>query len=101
MNPGIMGSNTFSKTLVNMRTGGQDIKLAAYITKLCQCKEFSQNNPDVHNNYGQLKGTELENDEEFEKFYAEAKEFATQVTSVLQHLMLLIRSQKRQRGGLK
>jgi hypothetical protein len=84
LNPGMIGSNSFSKMMIGLKTSGAS-KLAKYISWLVRSKDFYQHDPNVHSDFGLGKHDNQTDDErtEFESFLVQGKENATVVTTSL------------------
>ena len=58
LNPGMMGSNSFSKQMIGIRAASGDAKLAKYISQLARSKDFGLHDPNVYTNFGLENGKE-------------------------------------------
>ena len=98
LNPGMIGSNSFSKMMIGLKTSGES-KLAKYISWLVKSKDFHQHDPNVYTDFGLGKHDKQTDDErvEFESFLGRSKENATVVTTSLSDAVDIIADQTKRK----
>ena len=96
-NPGLIGSNSFSKMMIGLKTSGS--KLAKYISWLVRSKEFYQHDPNINTDLGlDIKDKQTDDERtEFENFIACGKENATIVTTSLRDAVDMIADQTKRK----
>jgi hypothetical protein len=81
MSPALIGSNSFSKMMLQLRCEvGGDKKLASYISRLSRSKDFSHHDSNLVSAVGLSQGVHDDNQEEFRVFLLAAYEDATIIT---------------------
>ena len=98
LNPGMIGSNSFSKMMIGLKTSGGS-KLSKYISWLVRSKDFYQHDPNVYTDFGLGKLDNQTDDErtEFESFLVRSKENATVVTTSLSDAVDIIADQTKRK----